>query len=105
MSAQYEVLNPWAEIDPVPLRGIMPRVADLSGKKIGLFLNNKEIGREVLLVVEEKLRERIPDSEISWYVPKKWYRYDVLQLETKENREIFEEWLREVDTVVAAIGD
>jgi len=36
---QYEVLNPWADLDPVPLRGISPRVTDLAGKTIGLFRN------------------------------------------------------------------
>ena len=39
---QYEVLNPWAEVDPVSLRGLgAPRPTDLSGKTIGLFHNWK----------------------------------------------------------------
>ena len=37
MNGQYEVLNPWAEVDPIPLKGIAPRVADLTGKTMGLF--------------------------------------------------------------------
>ena len=35
---QYEVLSPWAEVDPIPLRGISPRIKTLAGKKIGLFV-------------------------------------------------------------------
>jgi hypothetical protein len=31
---QYDVLSPWAEVDPLPLRGISPRLDSLSGKKI-----------------------------------------------------------------------
>ena len=31
---QYEVLNPWAEADPIPLEGISARLNELAGKKI-----------------------------------------------------------------------
>jgi hypothetical protein len=39
MSNQYEVLNPWAEVDPVPLKHITPRLDSLSTKTIGLYCN------------------------------------------------------------------
>jgi hypothetical protein len=42
---QYEALSPWAEVDPIPPRGISPRVDTLAGKKIGfmsLLKNNDE---------------------------------------------------------------
>ena len=102
---QYEVMSPWAEVDPIPLTGISSRPKDLTGKKIGLFYNNKDVGRRLLQVVEEKLAKRFPSSEISWYVPRKRYRYNFVQIETEENREVFEEWLKGVDVVVATVGD
>ena len=34
---QYEVLSPWAEVDPV--RGILQRLDTVAGMKIGLFAN------------------------------------------------------------------
>ena len=55
MNGQYEVMNPWAEVDPVPLRGIASRVADLKDKTVGLFaLTYKGASRPALAVVEEK---------------------------------------------------
>ena len=105
MVDQYEVLGPWSEVDPLPLRGINPRLADLKGKRIGLFANSKDVARPILSVVEQQLRERFPSTEISWYVPKEKYTYNVVQIETTENKGVFEEWLKGVDAVIAAAGD
>jgi len=102
MDSQYEVLSPWAEADPVLLRGITPRVTDLSGKKIGLFANSKQATIPIMAVLEKKMVERFPDSEITRYTASEQYR--TLQMEGK-NRSRFEEWVNEVDTVVAAVGD
>ena len=44
-NGQYEVLSPWADVDAVPLKGISPRVANLSGKKIGLLSNRTAYAR------------------------------------------------------------
>ena len=105
MSDRYEVLSPWAEVDPEPLRGITPRVADLAGRTIGLFCNSKGLARPIITIVEEKLKERFPAARFSWYTPINANRYNVLQLESEVNRPIFEDWLKGVDTVVAAVGD
>ena len=105
MTNEYNVLNPWAEVDPVPLRSISPRVTDLGGKKIGLFANSKGLARPILTVVEEKLKEIFPTAKFSWYVPREVNRYNVLQVESKSNKPVFEEWVKGVDTVVAAVGD
>ncbi len=100
-NGQYEVLSPWAEVDPIPLRGISPRVTDLAGKRIGLFRNFKRAARPILTVVESKLKERFPTAEFSWFDST---AANVLETET-ENRARFEEWAKSVDTVVAAVGD
>ncbi len=100
-NGQYEVLSPWAEVDPIQLRGISPRVSDLAGKKIGLFRNFKETGKKMLTVVERRLRERFPNTEFSWFES---IEPNVLETET-ENKERFEDWAKGVDSVIAAVGD
>jgi hypothetical protein len=101
LNGQYEVLNPWAEADPIPLRGISPRLTDLTGKKIGLFYNFKQAAKPILNVVEVKLKERFPTSEIHWYAG---HPYSIIENETETKAE-FEEWAKEVDAVVTAVGD
>lgn len=100
MNSQYEVLSPWAEVDPMPLRGIIPRVTDLSGKKIGLFCLPKRAARPIQTVVERKLKERFPTSEFSYFI---FGHNDEVVL--TEDKARFEEWVNGVDTVVAAVGD
>ena len=106
MNNQYEVLNPWAEVDPIAFRGISPRLSDLSGKKIGLFSNSKRASKPILTIVEKKLKEKYPTCEISWYDAWETYHisYWVMQKES-ENRSRFEEWVRGIDAVVHATGD
>jgi hypothetical protein len=68
----YEVLNPWAEADPVPMKGLTaPRLDDMAGKKIGLYRNDKRAAGPVLTAIEKKLKERFPTSQISWYTTQK----------------------------------
>ncbi|MDZ7261746.1 MAG: hypothetical protein ONB05_06540 [candidate division KSB1 bacterium] len=107
-NGQYEVLSPWADADSIPKKGITPRVTDLEGKTIGLFENQKTSAKPISTAVTRELKERFPTCKFSWYVcpqdigpasgPPK------LQIDSKY-KEKFEEWLKSVDTVVAAVGD
>ena len=99
--ASYEVLSPWAEADPKPLKGISPRLADLAGRKIGLLCNNKRAAPLILNVVERILKERYPASEASWFYSR---TFSVSSLEP-DRKEEFEDWIKGVDAVVAAVGD
>ena len=101
-SATYEVLSPWAEADPIPLSGISPRLADIAGRKIGLFASNKPAAPRMMAVLEEKMRQRFPASLISRYDAEE--PFVVLQMKGKDSRR-FEEWVKGVDAVVAAVGD
>jgi hypothetical protein len=101
---QYAVLNPWADADPIPLEGISPRLKELAGKKIGLFYNVKRASQPMLTVVEKKLKERFPTSEIRWYANLLPPGKGVSEL-AGADRTAFEEWARGVDAVVGAIGD
>ena len=56
----YEALNPWADVEPIAMRGLSPRVKDLTGKTIGLLANAKTAAQPILTVVEEKLKARYP---------------------------------------------
>jgi hypothetical protein len=98
---EYEVLSPWAEVDPIPVRGISPRVDTLEGKKIGLFANFKRAARPIQAYVEKRLKERFPDCETSLFdstLP------NVTETET-ENLQKFTAWAKDTDAVIAAVGD
>jgi hypothetical protein len=96
----YEVLNPWADADPIPLKGISARLTDLAGKKVGFLRNSKRAARPVFTVLEEKLKARFPTLELSTFV---FLPNDDIT-ETGELAR-FEEWLKEVDAVIFAYGD
>ena len=97
----YEVLSPWAEADPIPFRGISPRLPSLAGKKIGLLLNSKRAAPPTLRVVQKKLGEKFPTVEFTEFgnlTPNE----TVTETRVKEQ---FEDWLKGVDAVIAAFGD
>ena len=98
--SKYEVLSPWADADPRPLRGISTRIEDLEGKKIGLFHNSKRAAQPILATVEEKLKERFPSLEFSRFVLMPNAGVD----ETEEKGR-FDDWIKEVDAVVLSYGD
>ena len=100
-NSQYAVLNPWADVDPPPLRGIAPRLDSLSGKRIGLFRNFKEAANQIFMVLEPKLKERFPGRRTIWYHHP---NMGVTELESDRKGKI-EEWLSNVDAVVLAVGD
>ena len=100
MSSQYEVLSPWAEADPIPLRGISPRLADLEGKRIGLFISTKPAARPIMSILEQRLKDRYPTSEFSHFV-----HYWAREIDDSGDEAEFAEWVKGVDAVIAAIGD
>jgi hypothetical protein len=100
-AGSYEVLSPWAEAETVPLRGLSPRLNDLTGKKLGLLCNNKRAAPVILGVAEKILKERYPDSEISMFHSR---TFSVSALE-KDRKEEFDDWIKGVDAVIAAVGD
>jgi hypothetical protein len=101
MSDIYEVLSPWAEADPIPLKGLSPRLDRLDGKKIGLLCNSKRAAPIILDVTERLLKQRFPTSEISRFYARS---FSVSSLE-KDREPEFNDWLKEVDAVIAAVGD
>jgi len=100
-SADYEVLSPWADADPVPLRGIAPRPADLAGKKIGLYSNRKRAALLTLGAVERELLEQFPTARTSWYECSTINTPEMLT----EGKAKFEAWVASVDAVVLSVAD
>ncbi len=100
-SGMYEVLSPWAEADPIPLRGLAPRLTDLKGKKIGLLRNNKRSAEPVLTVASRLLKAKYPELEFSWF---RGTTFSVSEQEKNRLAE-FEDWTKSVDAVIAATAD
>ena len=100
MNALYEVLSPWAEIDPIPLKGIAPRVEDFKGKTVGLFSNTKVTSKPIVALIEKALKERYGDLHFSHFASN--FNQEITDTEDKDK---FEQWVKGVDTVVSAVGD
>lgn len=101
MSELYEVLNPWAETDPITLRGLTDRLKDLSGTTIGLHADNKPAAAPILKVVKKRLQELYPTAKFAWF-------YDKLINEVTDNPETrarYIDWVKKMDAVVTAVGD
>jgi hypothetical protein len=97
----YEVLGPWAEADPIPSRGINTRVTSLAGKKIGLYRNGKRAAEPTLKVVEDRLKKRYPTTTFTSFFNMR-ANEAIIEQDVKGQ---FEDWLKEVDAVIAAYGD
>jgi len=100
MNGQYEVLNPFAEVNVIPLRGISSRLIDLTDKTIGLFINAKIAAPKIQTIVEKKLKERFPTLKFSRFL----FGHNLEVMETGD-KERFQKWVREVDAVISAVGD
>ncbi len=100
MDPEYEVLNPWAEASPRSLTGITPRVDGLSSKRIGLFINYKRAAPLILHEVQRRMTQRYPSATFSEFFFRQ--NFDVSQTAEMPN---LQNWLKGVDTVIAAVGD
>lgn len=101
MNPSFEVLSPWAEVDPRPLEGITPRLPDLRGKRIGLYQNFKSAAKPIHDAVERELLARYGEA-----VSITRFAHGVNdEVANTDARPRYEEWVREVDAVIVAVGD
>jgi hypothetical protein len=98
---QFEVLSPWADVDPIPMRGISTRLDSLAGKKIGLYVNTKRAAMPMAKSVDKRLKEMYPDIQTIIFQSTE---PNVNEIETK-NKEKFTEWLKGIDAAIALVGD
>jgi hypothetical protein len=98
---QFEVLSPWADVDPIPFRGISPRLQSLAGKKIGLFVNPKRAAMPIADSIDRRLKAMYPDVQTIVY---RSVGANVNEIETK-NKEKFTAWAKGIDAAIAVVGD
>jgi hypothetical protein len=98
---QFEVLSPWAEVDPIPLHGISPRISTLAGKKIGLFVNPKRAAMPIAESIDKRLKTMYPDVQTIVFHSTE---PNVNEIETK-NKEKFTAWAKGLDAVIGVVGD
>lgn len=101
MKESFKVLSPWSETDPKPLKGLAPRIPDLLGKKIGFFYNLKRASKPIANAVAANMQKKFPNIEISWY-PGQYMGVKEIESNTRTK---FEDWLKDVDAVIATVGD
>jgi hypothetical protein len=89
-----EVLNPRGEIPPPPFFAPSARVADLAGKKIGIYWIGKAGGNNFWDVVQEMLKQRYPTAQVLRY-------RGPFDLGERRATEI----AKEVDTFLYGVGD
>jgi len=99
--AQFEVLSPWADVDPIPFRGISPRLQGLSGKKIGLFVNPKRAALPISESIDRRLKSMYPDIQTIVF---RDTEANVNVIETK-NKDNFIAWAKGIDAAIAVVGD
>ena len=93
-TVELKLLNPRGEIEPPPTFVPAPRVADLAGKKIGLYSNGKQGMDNFYAVLEELLKKKYPTAT------------SVLLTGAFEIRdEEAEAWKNKIDTFVYGVGD
>jgi hypothetical protein len=64
---RLQVLNPRGAISLPPVSPPSPRIADLAGKKIGLYWNEKAGGIHFWNGIERQLQEKLPDTVVLRY--------------------------------------
>jgi hypothetical protein len=96
----FEVLNPWADAEESPSKTISNRLADLNGKRIGLFQNSKRASGLVLDAVKKTLMENFHGLSFSsfLFMPN-------AGVDETEDKDRFDDWIKKVDAVVLAFGD
>jgi hypothetical protein len=62
-----QVLNPRGEITLPPVSAPSARIADLAGKKIGLYWNGKAGGNHFWNRIEQLLKEKLPNTTVLRY--------------------------------------
>ena len=100
IDGRYDLLNPWADVDPLPLKGLAPRLSGLAGKKIGLFRNDKRGSRPTMDAIEKILGKRFPTIE---FIP--FFRKGNISVADTEHMAEFEKWIGEIDGAIYAYGD
>lgn len=88
------VLNPRGEITLPPISAPSARIADLAGKTIGLYWNEKPGGNHFWNGIERLLKEKLPETTILRYSG----AFDI-------GDELAEKMAKETDAFLYGVGD
>jgi hypothetical protein len=99
--AQFVVLSPWADVDPITVRGISPRLQSLAGKKIGIFVNPKRAAMPIAESIIRRLGAMYADAQTIVF---RDTEANVNVIETK-NKDRFIAWAKQIDAAIAVVGD
>jgi len=106
---EYEVLNPRGEADPIRQIALNPRVPDLNKATIGLFSSFKGHWPLILDEIARQVQARYPGAEFTRFqYTKDLNAYNQGAAEVAKDAEVrpqFEEWIKDVDTVIVGNGD
>jgi len=91
---ELKLLNPRGVIEAQPMSAPNPRIADLVGKRIGLYWNSKPGMDNFYKVFEELLKEKYPTATTTLLRGAFLIRDDDA-----------ETWLPQIDTFVYGVGD
>ena len=100
MSMQYDVMSPWAEVDPVPAKGISPRLNEISGKTIGFFLNSKIAAEPMSDMIERNFKGKYPSLTFSRFV-----RIPNIAMAETPDKDKYIEWIKGLDAIIYTHGD
>ena len=98
---QYGVLSPWAEADPVPLKGLAPRLESFEGKTVGFFQNFKQASKQMTRSMEEKLKERYPGIKTTLFDSTD-QNVNVIETDKKDE---FVQWAKGIDAAILSDGN
>lgn len=104
----YDALNPVADAEPVPLRGLSPRLGSLDGKTLGLFASFKGHWVTILDEIGRQIQQRHPTVKFTRFrYTKDLNAYTQVAEVGKDPDELpkFERWLRGCDAAIIANAD
>jgi hypothetical protein len=108
MEAEFEVLNPRGDIDPIVRIGLNPRLTDLNQATVGLYATFKEHWVLILDEIGKQLKELYPGITFARYQYTKdlnSYTQVAELAKDPDERPGFEEWIKGVDGVIVANAD
>jgi hypothetical protein len=108
MSAEFEVLSPCGDVEPIPCIGLNPRLTDLNTARIGLYATFKEHWVLILDEIAKQLKELYPGMQFTRFQYTKdlnSYTQVAELAKDPDERPGFEQWIKGVDGVIVANAD
>ena len=93
-TVKLEVLNPRGKTEPMQALAPIPRLSDLSGKRVGLYHNGKPGMENFFTVFEELLKKKYPSVTTN-----------LIRGSFEITNKDAEGWAPQIDTFVYGVGD